>query len=275
MSIDLLNNPAKVHALIDDLESVYWVLLYGALHFFSHGNPTILLATNFFDDHAVRADRDGNLQDVGGKSKLDLLLNETFKDFPFDCRPLRELVTKLSASWGEYYVTLQMAKFSDFGRSLYDQVHARMSDVSYWIDIFTEALKSPDWEPNDAVADKFPARTSLQSRQHVSVAVSRTYDSSHLATSAENAGTTLGLTKKMSKADLKTKTTGPQTGDKRSIAQTSEGLTPSGGRKRTKTDTSLTASNSRAHGRASGSTPTFKVPALPSLRSGNRKGRGR
>ena len=95
MSIAMLEDPFKVHDILDDLESIFWSLLYGAIKYFS-GAIKVDTKAFFFQSEV---EINGKLCLVGGDSKGRLLESAALTNMAFDCAPLRELISHLSRVW--------------------------------------------------------------------------------------------------------------------------------------------------------------------------------
>ncbi|KAH8102119.1 hypothetical protein BXZ70DRAFT_54503 [Cristinia sonorae] len=88
MSIALGRNPLKIHDILDDVESCFWVLLYQAIHHMPCPNDSgkHLKMFNEFDLNPVG----GVLLETGGKGKRSYLSD------PFDYHPTSSTTTNIS-----------------------------------------------------------------------------------------------------------------------------------------------------------------------------------
>jgi hypothetical protein len=158
MSIRLLTNPRTPHELFDDLESVYWTMLYGAFHRFRHKRR---INMNMFSD--THFEQDGDI--TGGDLKLSALLT-IGSSLTFECRPLNVLFLSLSMALRAYYLAFFEA--SDEECDTLDPVHKdsdpvreaqaavdfhyqRLSKPSFWREELKSALSMEDWIDNDIV----------------------------------------------------------------------------------------------------------------------------
>ena len=70
MSTWLLYKPGKAHELCDDLESLWFVLLFEGLHFVKHNNPGAIKMATIFDQ--VEEPQKLGETHTGGVGKRDL-----------------------------------------------------------------------------------------------------------------------------------------------------------------------------------------------------------
>lgn len=88
---------------MDDFESLFWALLYGALHNFEHNNEKDSqdFDMEIFDENkeVKRGDRQVR---IGGSSKSDALRNMPTL-VKFDCEPLTDLVIAIANEFSHYY----------------------------------------------------------------------------------------------------------------------------------------------------------------------------
>ena len=97
MSIPLLRDPQKLHDLIDDLESVFWVLLYGALKRFVP--PSQPSSMEMFEEERIGEDK----YVVGGRQKNHCLAYGGMNDMPFTNPALQTLIRECAARWNAYH----------------------------------------------------------------------------------------------------------------------------------------------------------------------------
>lgn len=161
MSIAMLEDPFKAHDIVDDMESMFWSLLIGAAKYFD-GEIEISMEAFFFQQNKLI---DGKLYVVGGDSKWTLLATSSLADMPFNCAPLRDLITQLSDIWRKYYE----AKFKFDARpsnrkaeEKYRKRHEQVSKPAYWIAILDKALKRKDWLEADTIEDRYPSKSEKE-----------------------------------------------------------------------------------------------------------------
>ncbi|KAI0771348.1 hypothetical protein BC629DRAFT_763524 [Irpex lacteus] len=100
MSIALLKDPSKVHEILDDLEALFWTLLYRALHRFEYTGAFSISIFNYRRFELLNGVPTGRI--VGGSEKGGAL-----SDIPiiidFTCQPLQNMITALSVALTDYY----------------------------------------------------------------------------------------------------------------------------------------------------------------------------
>lgn len=176
MSTALLSTPGKVHELCDDLESHFFVVLYGSLHFLKHVRPS-RLNMKFIFDHAFISPVTGT--HVGGEGK-ESMYNKGLK-VEFESEPLTGLVRALLTLFG----SLNDHNYCDNGRkepspSVVKDVE-KLKDCAEIKRLYVEALESEGWPAVcDKVEDQYPPTSRLTSQQKETVALS--YFSGNLTT---------------------------------------------------------------------------------------------
>ncbi|KAI0089506.1 hypothetical protein BDY19DRAFT_107486 [Irpex rosettiformis] len=100
MSIATLEDPEKGHDVLDDYESVFWSLLYGAMHFIKQLRCEICMDIFNYQGDVELAN--GTTVIIGGVSKRDALRGIRRK-LTFVSAPLTYLVHDMAGVWMEYY----------------------------------------------------------------------------------------------------------------------------------------------------------------------------
>ncbi|GJE92050.1 hypothetical protein PsYK624_082030 [Phanerochaete sordida] len=169
MPIRLMNDPRGVHTLIDDMESLYWSLLYGALHFVKHENPNILLGKNDFfglcDGH-----EDDETTKMGAMAKREWLRNlGRVKSVKWASGPFSEFMQKVTKLWARFYRHIDTEAANDFGDALdpldWQRFRAKLSGTGWFIKKINKALaKYPSGWKDDTVPDQFPKRSAKDVR---------------------------------------------------------------------------------------------------------------
>lgn len=160
MSIAMLEDPFKAHDIVDDMESIFWSLLIGAAKYFA-GKIQISMEDFFYQKTKLI---DGKLYVVGGNVKRDLLHTD-LSNMPFDCAPLRDLITRLSDIWRKYYEAKARFDARPSNRKAeekYRKRHEQASKPAYWIAILDKALKRKDWLEADTIEDRFPSKSEKE-----------------------------------------------------------------------------------------------------------------
>ena len=139
MSIAMLEDYRKVHDLLDDFESTFWSLLFGALKFFA-GKVTLKLSAFYWYDDIE--DEDGNKRWVGGSLKRSLISGKDLRgpQVQFECMPLRALIAEFSKIWKMYYIAEDLSTESEAHSNAYEKLRAEMSQATYWTNVFDAYL---------------------------------------------------------------------------------------------------------------------------------------
>ena len=101
MSILLLRDPEKLHDLPDDLESLFWVMVFCALQWFLPSKRTHPMA--MFEEEKL--DEEGRT--VGGVEKSITILGGTLYLETFTCPTLQKLIHECAQCWMEYHLGLR------------------------------------------------------------------------------------------------------------------------------------------------------------------------
>ena len=137
MSIRHLKDPKWAHDISDDLESVFWVLMYGALTRFLLPNQSPPL--EMFDE--VQVNHEGRC--TGGTEKSAHVSSSYFNRFRYDSDTLRWVVRKICEDWSNFHV----ARFGTCGFEGHPELVKRMVEMlelapkpCYWVERFTKVL---------------------------------------------------------------------------------------------------------------------------------------
>jgi len=170
MSTRLLSSPGKPHELCDDLESLWFVLLYESLHFVKHNKPNGIDMRSLFDSESKSTTH------VGGLGKRDLyssngaLMTRVLK---FDSKPFTNLVRqiyRLFKSLHRYYVTQDDEEEPDGPVS---QIVRKLENCGEIERLLKEALDSEEWPVScDKAKDQYPPVRRLTHQQKETVASS-------------------------------------------------------------------------------------------------------
>ena len=171
MSTRLLSKPGKVHELWDDLESLWFVLLFEGLHFAKHNKPSGINMAGIFDQADVSLTTRTH---TGGLWKRHLyfgmycIMNE---DLEFESKPFTTLIRRIYRmfeSLEDYY----RAKDREIMPNDFDQKNfKKLQNCVEMERLLTEALDSEDWpEVCDKVKDQYPPTRNLTFEQKDTVA---------------------------------------------------------------------------------------------------------
>lgn len=160
MSIHLLENPDRRHDILDDLESVFWLLLYGSLHFLKH--EARHFSMKLFDKEDIEfQDTDNEPRVTGGGKKRIFLDKCEFEELKFHSNPLNDLVCQLAEDFHTIY-RYERSKRPRERKEAQDKCNL-LRDVSTSIEKFERALECDDWpEDKDRTRDQFPRKTEKQ-----------------------------------------------------------------------------------------------------------------
>ncbi|KAI0682853.1 hypothetical protein BC835DRAFT_1524433 [Cytidiella melzeri] len=171
MSVGMLRNSTKPHEILDDLESMYWTMLYGALHRFKHSGRMFDMSILTESRKATRSD--GTSEVVGGRLKR-AALSEMFELLDFNCKPLNRLLFRLARSLHRYYTAQQDLNQAEYAaldddpefkklflevpaarKALQDQ-HEKVSKPSSWREEIATALARTDWIDDAVETSPYP-----------------------------------------------------------------------------------------------------------------------
>lgn len=155
MSIHILETPNRRHTVLDDIESVYWLLLYCALHWLPHDDPNFDM--QLFDEQIKQHRPNLPPLIVGGDKKGNFLIKSRYRRLQFESRPLQELLQELGHAFRAIYWS-ETAEEDDI-RSAAQAASAKLQDVTVVLEMFNRALARKDWPEHDRVDDQFRPRT--------------------------------------------------------------------------------------------------------------------
>lgn len=180
--MELLADPDKPHLLIDDLQSVYWALVYGGLHFVEHLDRNFLIGNDIFN--SWKESSAGNAVRVtGGDLKLSTLLTGGLERLSFVCEPFGQLIRDLSQLWRKYVVSVTFANDTHNQQSSDLELHEQLSSPEWLASKLDDAINRnvEKWLRHDIVPDQFPPMTANDRRRHINQLITNTFDQSHLA----------------------------------------------------------------------------------------------
>ena len=162
MSTRLLSMPGKAHELCDDLESLWFVLLFEGLHFVQHNSPSKINMAMIFD-YAETSPKDGTHE--GGVGKYVLYsANRTLmvEELEFDSKPFTTLIRKIYLvfkSLNAYYMALDDKETPN--DSLMKSFR-QLGSCTVIEELLKEALESKEWPTRcDKVDDQYPCISKL------------------------------------------------------------------------------------------------------------------
>lgn len=148
MSIDLLQKPeTKIHDVLDDFESTYWILYYGTIKRFLRPDTHQLM--NIFEESVYDQKRGW----IGGSKKLEWVLQSEGRVLECPWEPLKRLLSDLDAAWCVYHALNTNPEGRE--RELVD-LRARYRTAEFWAEKFDVAiaqLHSKDTSPKERHTD--------------------------------------------------------------------------------------------------------------------------
>ncbi|GJE92019.1 hypothetical protein PsYK624_081720 [Phanerochaete sordida] len=161
LPIRVMNDRQTVHDTVDDLESLYWSLLFGALRFVKHDNPFILFGNRDFFSSAtgsipVRQNGASNFINA----KRGFLSGERLANVRWQSPNFQRFMEELTDDWACYYRLLD-AKTDCHEDQLvpshqWISVRQKLSSPQSLIDRIDEALALPadGWADGDVVSNQ-------------------------------------------------------------------------------------------------------------------------
>lgn len=179
----------KEHELSDDIESLFWVLVYAGLHHVKHNNPTVLIGNNIFDE-ASKIIEDGEVREVGDKA--DILDTNQLRNFPFLCQPFKDLITRLAQFYAGHYIYHRGAKLEAQNadpegtcKKKFQSYRKLASDPRWLINVLNEALDKEGWLDNDVVPrSQLISLDAKREKEVVNAVQAKKYDATHLSKTA-------------------------------------------------------------------------------------------
>jgi len=153
MSTRLLTTPGKVHELCDDLESLWFVLLFESLHFVKHNEPADIRMDQLFDQSHVNPKTGAH---TGGLGKHFMYISRGLSELEFASKPLTILVQQIFSLFRSLimYHTDEEARVTP-SDSVKNDV-GKLQSCEEIERLFDEALDSGEWVKGDKVGDQYP-----------------------------------------------------------------------------------------------------------------------
>jgi len=177
MSTRLLSSPGKAYELSDDLESLWFVLLFEGLHFVKHNNPSGINMRFLFDQADVSLKTGTH---TGGSGKIRLYSNNGFlmnRLLEFDSKPFTNLIReiyRLFKSLNLHYVAIdeREAPIDSVKRDV-----RKLKNCAEIVRVLSEALNSGEWPAADKVEDQYPPIKRPSHEQKETIALSYAHHS--------------------------------------------------------------------------------------------------
>ncbi|KAI0071704.1 hypothetical protein K474DRAFT_1668742 [Panus rudis PR-1116 ss-1] len=152
LSVDFLQEPRRPHEIQDAVEYAFWVLLYVCLHFLRHDFPSFDIT--FFNERALRAQRNDDVLSDGGRRKFYLLIQNCLANINWDCVPLKNLLIKFSNLLGEYHALKELPSYREAAKTCY----AKIGNSPEMLGLFEVAMEQEGWLPDDI---QFKTKTTI------------------------------------------------------------------------------------------------------------------
>lgn len=181
MSIDLLENPAKLHDILDDMQSAFWSQLWGSVKYFA-GDVS-------FDMHMFfnRSKKTENSQQqwLGGDGKRSFLTRDFETNIQLKCTPFQNLLSELADTWNVYYFKAKGTRAAGKKAEEYLEIRDKIQQPSFWLEIFDRHMANKEeWKPADVIPDRYPIQTEKadgkQTRDQIFSNIVTTEAASHL-----------------------------------------------------------------------------------------------
>lgn len=186
MSIALLKSPLKIHELADDLESLFWSLVFAGLHYVAHGDRSFLVHNHPFDagPHAISCP---SIPVPGSHTGRYRILTESLlKNFPFRSSRFKAVINSLCDTWRNWYIMNIMDSEFVLPEAL-DKARRRVTSPAWLMTLLEEARSdSEGWVAQDIVADQFPPLTLREEKTLLAQELTATFDTSHLPKSVRS-----------------------------------------------------------------------------------------
>lgn len=159
MSHSLLSQPEKPHDITDDLESLFWVLVYGAMKW--HSLPDQYIPFEGFDQYNL----DGQGRRIGGDFKSSWILSgDTLVRLRLTSPTLHKLIKDCRLVWWKFYNAKEGARdFEDM-----EVFHAEIMKTLglagkpvFWIERYSAILSTWDAPPPPPIAPAGPSSNKV------------------------------------------------------------------------------------------------------------------
>ena len=171
MSTRLLSQPGKDHELWDDLESLWFVLLFEGLHFAKHNKPDDIDMALIFDQARLCPKTGTHTGGLGKRELYAHMYHIMNRNLEFESKPFTALIRRIYrmfASLHAYYVAKDRDEPIDVS---HEENFGKLKNCVEMKSLLTEALSSEGWpEVCDKVEDQYPPTKNLTFEQKDTVA---------------------------------------------------------------------------------------------------------
>ena len=135
----MLFDATKVHDILDDLESLYWVLLYIGIHYFRYSGH---IEPEVFDEYSLRIHPVFGQISCGGRSKHSWLHTP---GVVFECRALNKFLSDYATFHSDYFKLIEAAKKDETKQGDLDSYRDRIqTDIYGLMSYFDVILDGPE-----------------------------------------------------------------------------------------------------------------------------------
>ena len=143
---------------MDDLQSLFWVLIFAALHYVAHDNDSFLRVNHLFTSAERPPTLDPSDSDADGLAgkKRATLRRRLLDKISFRCVNFKELIAELCSDWNEFLLSGLMADEYDELRPRFKRIQDKVGSASLLANLLDDYWAKAGWEDNDIVLDQFP-----------------------------------------------------------------------------------------------------------------------
>src|SRR5690348_15272907 len=105
MSTRLLAQPGKAHELCDDLESLWFVLLFEGLHYVKHNEPSGIDMELIFDQAKISFTSGDHTGGVGKRDLYGVGHDLMTKHLKFDSKPFTTLIREMYLCFRQFHLS--------------------------------------------------------------------------------------------------------------------------------------------------------------------------
>lgn len=164
ISVSLLFDATKAHDIFDDLESLYWVLLYMGVHYFKYSGKFV---SKVFDEVSEDANQTLGKVASGGQAKNSWLVQ---CHVSFDCAFLEQCLTDFRIFHAEYRGKVGAAASTAARKRELERFQKKIqSNIYQLIAYFDDALNAPetDWSGQKTCRTEIKRITAKEERKRI------------------------------------------------------------------------------------------------------------
>lgn len=151
--LQLLSSPGKVHELCDDLESLWFVLLFESLHFLKHNKPIEIDLDTIFDYVSIMT---GLHSGLGKRDMYSCSGPLMTKQLQFDSKPFTALVRQIYQLFESLCEHYRAQAHKETPRKPVKQDVKKLENCEAIKRLLEEALDSDEWQVScDKAEDQY------------------------------------------------------------------------------------------------------------------------